>query len=206
MRPVRPSLFDLIRQREQSLKDAKLVERAHRENGLSIGEKITDIYIIFQFSEGANNMLELRQCISKSPRRLTDKANDSLITDICVKLTNRTNTKHTDNAVIIALILELKQSLAEGGQNINGEIEQMMNKYDTEVKNLACKIDAKDIELINLKTQLTELRDKNTKLHSEMKLKTQQLKDLGDVNKETVVQKETTSRILNRLESIDGKC
>jgi hypothetical protein len=59
MRPIRHSLFDLVRQREQSLKDANLVVRAHRENGVSIGEKIADdIYIIFQFLEGANNMSE----------------------------------------------------------------------------------------------------------------------------------------------------
>ena len=51
----------------------------------------------------------------------------------------------------------------------------MMAKYDAEIKNLKCKIDSKDIELINLKTQLTELRDKNTKLQSEMKLRTHQL-------------------------------
>jgi hypothetical protein len=42
----------------------------------------------------------------------------------------------------------------------------MMAKYDAEIKNLRCKIDTKDIELINLKTQLTELRHKNTKVHS----------------------------------------
>jgi hypothetical protein len=61
MRPIRHSLFDLVRQREQSLKDAKLVVRAHRENGVSIGEKIADdIYIMFQFLEGANNMSEDR--------------------------------------------------------------------------------------------------------------------------------------------------
>ena len=51
----------------------------------------------------------------------------------------------------------------------------MMAKYDAEIKNLKCKIDSKDIELINLKTQLTELRDKNTKLQSEMKWRTHQL-------------------------------
>jgi hypothetical protein len=63
MCPIRHSLFDLVRQREQSLKDTKLAERPHRENGLSIREKIAnDIYIIFQFLEGANNMSELRQC------------------------------------------------------------------------------------------------------------------------------------------------
>jgi hypothetical protein len=44
------------------LKDAKLVVRAHRENGVSIGEKIADdIYIMFQFLEGANNMSEALQ-------------------------------------------------------------------------------------------------------------------------------------------------
>ena len=42
----------------------------------------------------------------------------------------------------------------------------MMAKYDAEIKNLRCKIDTKDIELINLKIQLTELRHKNTKVHS----------------------------------------
>jgi hypothetical protein len=55
MRPIRHSLFDIVRQREQSLKDTKLFERAHGETGLSIGEKIAnDIYIIFQFLKGAN--------------------------------------------------------------------------------------------------------------------------------------------------------
>jgi hypothetical protein len=100
MCPIRHSLFDLVRQREQSLKDTKLAERPHRENGLSISEKIAnDIYIIFQFLEEANNMSELRQCISKSPCRLTVAScedHDSLITVICVKITNRTNTKHTE--------------------------------------------------------------------------------------------------------------
>jgi hypothetical protein len=59
---------------------------AHWENGLSISEKIAnDIYIIFQFLEGANNMSELRQCISKSPCRLTVAScedHDSLITQM----------------------------------------------------------------------------------------------------------------------------
>ena len=52
-------------------------------------------------------------------------------------------------------------------------------------------------------TQLTELRDENTKLKSEMKLNSQQLKKHEDGNKETIAHKETPSRILNRLESID---
>ena len=146
-------------------------------------------------------MSELGQCISKSPCRWTvaSEENDSLFTDICVKLTNRTTTKQTDNAVIIALILDIKQSLAESlaesGKTIDTKFEQMMAKYDAEIKNLKCKIYTTDIELINLKTPLTELRDKNTKLRSEMILKTQQLKELEDVNNETIVQKETTQNL-----------
>jgi hypothetical protein len=52
-------------------------------------------------------------------------------------------------------------------------------------------------------TQLTELRHENTKLKSEMKLNSQQLKKHEDGNKETITHKEAPSRILNRLESID---
>ena len=48
----------------------------------------------------------------------------------------RINTKYrdSDNAVIIALIFELKQSLTESGKTIDGKIGQMMTKYDTESK------------------------------------------------------------------------
>jgi hypothetical protein len=66
--------------------------------------------------------------------------------DICVNLRNRTNTKHIYNAVIIALILELKQCLVESGKTIDAKIEQMMAKYDAEIKKLRCKIDTKDIK------------------------------------------------------------
>lgn len=88
--------FDLLRKRVHTLKDAKLVERAHRDN---IGEKLADdIYRILQFLEGACNISELKHCIYKSPRRMTTTGDDSdsKFTDIVY----RTKTKHTDYAVI----------------------------------------------------------------------------------------------------------
>lgn len=92
----------------------------------------------FQFLEGSNKCRDLDN-VSKSPRRLTVAGDDNwLITDICVRLTKRTNTKQSDseNAVIIVLILELKQSLTESGKTIDGKIGQMMTIYDTESKHV----------------------------------------------------------------------
>ncbi|VDI46091.1 Hypothetical predicted protein [Mytilus galloprovincialis] len=82
----------------------------------------------------------------------------------------------------------------------------MVTMYEAEIKNLRNKIDVKDIELINQKSQLAELRDKKTKLQSELKLKSQQLRESEDENRQNEEQKETNLKIFNRLEAIDGKC
>ncbi|CAC5373762.1 unnamed protein product [Mytilus coruscus] len=71
LKPIRTSLFDLVRKRDKTLTDTKLVERTNRDNGQSAGGKMAeDIFDIFQYLEGANNTSELRQCMSRS-RRLT---------------------------------------------------------------------------------------------------------------------------------------
>ncbi|CAC5378925.1 unnamed protein product [Mytilus coruscus] len=91
LKPIRTSLFDLVRKRDNTLTDTKLVERTNRDNPQSAGDKMAeDIFVIFQYLEGANSMSELRQCMSRS-RRLTTvpDENDGLLTDIFNKLSNK---------------------------------------------------------------------------------------------------------------------
>ena len=92
---------------------------------------ITDICV--RLVAGDDNWFITDICV-----RLVAGDDNWLITDICVRLTKRTNTKQRDseNAVIIALILELKQSLTESGKTIDGKIGQMMTIYDTESKHV----------------------------------------------------------------------
>ena len=50
LKPIRTSLFDLIRKSDNSLLEAKLIERTNRDNSQPPGEKLADdIYVIYQY-------------------------------------------------------------------------------------------------------------------------------------------------------------
>ncbi|VDI79118.1 Hypothetical predicted protein [Mytilus galloprovincialis] len=121
LRPIRNSLFDLIRNREQTYSDTKLVERTQRDNGQPLGEKLADdIYVIYQYLEGANNASELRQCVSKSKRTTTvSDETDSKMSDILNKLSNKTTSTNNENTIVLSMLMEIKQMIKDNMKPMN---------------------------------------------------------------------------------------
>ncbi|CAC5407010.1 unnamed protein product [Mytilus coruscus] len=131
LRPIRNSLFDLIRNREQIYSDTKLVERTQRDNGQPLGEKLADdIYVIYQYLEGANNASELlRQCMSKSKRTATiSDETDSKMSDILNKLSNKTNSTNNENTIVLSMLMEIKQMINDNMKPMN---DKMTNSQKT---------------------------------------------------------------------------
>lgn len=207
LRPIRTSLFDLVKKQQSSLNDTKLVERTQRDNGQPISDKLADdIYILFQYLEGANNVSELKQCISKSKRRPTASENtydsQQVLSDVIQKLSKKAICKNTDNSVIIALILEVKQMINDSVKPLNDKIDALNESFQREIKTLKNELKHKQDEVLNLTGQLSETREKATKLQAEVKLKNQQLKLDEQSAKVFENQTKMNERITGHLETI----
>jgi hypothetical protein len=156
-------------------------------------------------------MSELRQCISKSPCRLTVAScedHDSLITDICVKITNRTNTKHTEFSCFISdcnFVFLSRSSVSWVFKFISSmSFESILHfKFLISASYFAIIYSFLASIVFPLSTKLCMFRVgikiQSYSLKWNWGLTNCELMELEDVNKETIVQKETTSRILNRL-------
>ena len=205
--PIRNSLFDLIRKQDQTYNEAKLVERTQRENGHSLGEKLADaIFIIFQYIEGANNVSELKQCISRSRRTtvVTDE-NDAVMADIFNRLSNRTNNKPTDSAILLSMLMDIKQIITDTMKPISDNVEKLANNFTNEISVLRNKLKENDLKIENLQIEIQENQMRISRLQSEAKLHSQQLKELDNELQEKEQQKQYTDKISNRLDAIDNK-
>lgn len=207
LRPIRNSLFDLIRKQDQTYNEAKLVERTQRENGHSLGEKLADdIFIIFQYIEGANNVSELKQCISRSRRTtvVTDE-NDAVMADIFNRLSNRTNNKPTYSAILLSMLMDIKQIITDTMKPISDNVEKLAKNFTNEISVLRNKLKEKDLKIENLQIEIQENQMRISRLQSEAKLHSQQLKELDNELQEKEQQKQYTDKISNRLDAIDNK-
>ena len=207
LRPIRNSLFDLVKKQEPPFSETKLVERTQRDNGQPIGEKLADdIFVIFQYLEGANNVSELKQCISKSTRRTTtvsEETDDTQIADIIQKLSKKSNCKDADNGIIIAMILEVKQMINDNIKPLNDKINKLTESFEREMKVLKIELKSKENEVLNLNGQLNENREKVTKLQAELKLKAQQMK-VDEKSTEVIEQQaKINENITGHLETIE---
>ncbi|CAC5390340.1 unnamed protein product [Mytilus coruscus] len=209
LKPIRTSLFDLVRKRDNTLTDTKLVERTNRDNGQSAGDKMAeDIFVIFQYLEGANNMSELRQCMSRSRRPTTvPDENDGLLTDIFNKLSNkaRYTSKGTGNSVVISMLMEVKQMINDGLKPITAKVDKLSCNFENDIKLLKNSLRNKDNEIINLQTQISEYKQRITQLQADVKLKTQELKERDDELDRGKVQKKITDKIASRLDALDNR-
>lgn len=207
LRPIRKSLFDLIKKQDTNLIDTRLIERTQKDNSLPVGERLADdIFILFQYLEGSGNITELKQCFSRSSKRKTttaDDPNESQIYEIVQKLTKKANCKTSENGVMIAMILELKQMLCDNIKPLHDKIDKLTDSFKRELKSLKTELKAREIEVQNLNGQLSESRGKVTKLQSELKLKTHQLKVDEDLKESQEQQSKTNENIAKQLESID---
>ncbi|XP_071145094.1 putative leucine-rich repeat-containing protein DDB_G0290503 [Mytilus edulis] len=207
LRPIRNSLFDLIRNREQTYSDTKLVERTQRDNGQPLGEKLADdIYVIYQYLEGANNASELRQCVSKSKRTTTvSDETDSKMSDILNKLSNKTTSTNNENTIVLSMLMEIKQMIKDNMKPMNDKIDKLNKNFENETKMLKNKLYEKDILITNLQSQIHESRDRIGKLQAEVKLQAQQIKDKDDNINENEKQRQLNDKIISRLDVIDNK-
>lgn len=208
LRPIRNSLFDLLKIRENAYSDSKLIERAQRENGQSVGEKLTDdIFIIFQYLEGANNATELRQCISKSRRNtVASDENDYALSEIFTKLTNKTNNKKTtENSLVVSMLLDIKSLINDTMKPISDNVEKLTKHFEREILDLKHTMKEKDMTINSLKQQVIDNELKLAKLQSESKLQSQKIKEQSDELQKQTREKDYRGKIATRLDAIERK-
>lgn len=208
LKPIRNSLFELTRQNGDCLlRESRLVERTNREHGASIEVKLSDdIYMLFHYLEGTYTIADLKPLLSRS-RRNTNTQNDnedSNIHDVVNKLSNKGI--NPSNSFVLATILELKQSFNENIQSIGDKLETLSKKFEDENKMLKQEIMSKESEITQLNAALQEEKHANGRLRADIKLKSQDLKVQEEKVRATEEQRQNVlTRIINRLESIDGK-
>lgn len=208
LKPIRNSLFDLIRKQEKTYSESKLVERTQRENGQSLGEKLADdIFIIYQYLEGANNVTELRQCISRSKQKtVTSDENDTSIADIFLKLSQKTpNTKTTENTFVVSMLLELKSMINDTVKPIADSVEKFTEHFENQIKELRKQIKEKDNLILSLKEKDCDSQIKIAKLQAECKLHSQTIKDQNDNFEQQIHLHDYREKIASRLDSIDNR-
>ncbi|CAG2190194.1 BTBD1_2 [Mytilus edulis] len=209
LKPIRSSLFELTKKKEHVLLESRLIERTHRENGPSIEEKLSDdIYTLFNFLEGNLTSNELKPLISRGRRNTNAHfdTGDNSVHEVLNKMTNR-ETSTQGNSYILATLLEIKQSFNENLKTLNDKIETITEKFECEIKRLVNVVHDKDRQIYSLKTELYDEKEKVTRLRSEIKLQSQDLKDQEDKIRTSDEQRQNVfNKIVNRLESIDGKC
>ncbi|CAG2228952.1 unnamed protein product [Mytilus edulis] len=209
LKPIRSSLFELTKKKEHVLLESRLIERTHRENGPSIEEKLSDdIYTLFNFLEGNLTSNELKPLISRGRRNTNAHfdTGDNSVHEVLNKMTNR-ETSTQGNSYILATLLEIKQSFNENLKTLNDKIETITEKFECEIKRLVNVVHDKDRQIYSLKTELYDEKEKVTRLRSEIKLQSQDLKDQEDKIRTSDEQRQNVfNKIINRLESIDGKC
>lgn len=191
LRPIRNSLFDLIRKQEHAYSECKLVERAQRENGQPIEEKLADdIFIMFHYIEGANNVTELRQCISRS-RRATTVAddNDAVLADIINKLSNKANHKSSENTIVLSMLMEIKQMITDTMKPISDNVEKLTNDFTSEITLLKNKLREKDNKIMSLQSEIQKHQMQITGLQSDIIDQSQHIKKMeNELNCENYMQ------------------
>ncbi|CAG2242871.1 unnamed protein product [Mytilus edulis] len=183
------------------------LERTQRDNGQPLGEKIADdIYVIYQYLEGANNASGLRQGMSKSKRTTTiSDETDSKMSDILNKLSSKTTSTNNENTIVLSMFLEIKQMINDNMKPMNDKIDKLNKNFENETKILKNKLYEKDILITNLQSQIHESRDRIGKLQAEVKLQAQQIKDKDDNINDNEKQRQLNDKIISRLDVIDNK-
>ena len=209
LKPIRTSLFDLVRKSDNSLSEAKLIERTNRDNGQPPGEKLADdIYVIYQYIEGGNNFSDLKQCLSRSRKTtVASDENDGLLADIFSKLSNKVKSSGqcSDNSVVISMLMEVKQMINEGLKPLTEKIDKAVIKFGNEVQYLKKMLNSKYIEITNLQGQVNEYRDRYAQLQADIKLKNQELRDRDEKVECDKAQRKITEKITSKLDAIDTR-
>lgn len=210
LKPIRSSLFDIIRKNNSTYSDSKLVERSNKDEHLLSDKLADDIYVMFHYIEGTNNVSELRQCISRSackrPPTVSDEYNP-ILTDIYNKLTNKAKSAvaHHDNTIIVSMLMEVKQMINDGLKPISEKVDSIVKNYEGEIKSLRKSLQNKDTQIMGLQDQLSVYRDRIAQLQADVKLKTQELKDRDEIQGFDKAQKRLSDRLTNKLDSIDNR-
>jgi len=149
---------------------------------------------------------ELKQCISRSRRTtvVTDE-NDVVMADIFNRLSNKTNNKPTDSAILLSVLMDIKQIITDTMKPISDNVEKLTQNFTNEISVLRNKLKEKDLKIENLQIEIQENQMRISRLQSEAKLHSQQLKDLDNELHEKEQQKQYTDKISNRLDAIDNR-
>lgn len=135
--------------------DSKLVERTQRDNGQPISDKLADdLYIIYQYREEANNVSELRQCISKNrANTVVSDENDTSLVDIFQKLSNNIeNNRNTEITVVVADRTENHETI----KPLSDQVEKFTKHFEKQISELNKRLKEKDMTIDNLREQISE--------------------------------------------------
>ncbi|CAC5364240.1 unnamed protein product [Mytilus coruscus] len=93
----------------------------------------------------------------------------------------------------------------DGLKPITAKVDKLSCNFENDIKLLKNTLRNKDNEIINLQTQISEYKQRITLLQADVKLKTQELKELDDELDRGKVQKKITDKIASRLDALDNR-
>ncbi|CAH1802426.1 unnamed protein product [Owenia fusiformis] len=189
---TREALYDYARiNRPHEMPPGGLIKRSrrNREHKSKTNKSLDDIYVLFNFIEGAGNVSEVKNMLN--PKK--DVKRKSMATSIA---NSQINPSNKEDCTTLAHIMELKVNMQKDLSELQSNVSKLLKNKETA---LAKEVDIKTKEL-------NRIKDTNQQIRNELKLAKQEISTLQETVKELKLTSEKYIQKLHvKLDRIDMK-